>query len=118
MGCKGVFITRTCYLDVNLTRLANLLSVGCFKSRTLEGLFRVVRFVEHPALITIKSRVVSVGPCLKLPNTHITITHLCNIMQYLTPVKWEHHANIFQMKNCDIVLVFAQNIDCGSVKRF
>ena len=40
---------------------------------------------------------------------NITQTCLYNIQQYFTAVK----NNNFQMKNCDIFLIFAQNIDCG-----
>ena len=39
----------------------------------------------------------------------ITQTHPCNILQYFMAVKIYN----FQMKNCDIFLIFAQNIDCG-----
>ena len=39
----------------------------------------------------------------------ITITHLCNILRFFTAVKNDN----FQMKNCDIFLIFAQNIDRG-----
>ena len=34
---------------------------------------------------------------------------LCNILRYFTAVKTDN----FQMKNCDIFLIFAQNINCG-----
>ena len=40
---------------------------------------------------------------------NITQTCLCNILRYFTAVKMI----IFQMKNCDCFLIFAQNIDCG-----
>ena len=40
---------------------------------------------------------------------HITQTLPCNILQYFTAVKMIN----FHMKNCDICLVFAQNIDLG-----
>ena len=40
---------------------------------------------------------------------HITITCLCNILQYFMAVKNDN----FQEKNCDIFLTFAQNIDRG-----
>ena len=39
----------------------------------------------------------------------ITQTCPCNIQQFLKTVKNEN----FQMKNSDIFLIFAQNIDCG-----
>ena len=39
----------------------------------------------------------------------ITITLLCNILQFFTAVK----NNNFQMKKKDNFLIFAQNIDCG-----
>ena len=39
----------------------------------------------------------------------ITQTRLCNILQYFTAVKKDN----FQMKNCDIFLFSAQNMDCG-----
>ena len=39
----------------------------------------------------------------------IKITHICNILQFFTAVK----NNIFQMKNCDIFLIFARNRDFG-----
>ena len=39
----------------------------------------------------------------------ITKTRPCNILQFFTPVKNDN----FQMKNCDVFLIFAQNIDCG-----
>ena len=41
-------------------------------------------------------------------NVRITITRLCNIQQYFTAVK---QVNL-QMKNFNIFLFFAQNIDC------
>ena len=40
----------------------------------------------------------------------ITITSLCNILQFFTAVKTIGN---FQMKIFDIFLIFAQNIDCG-----
>ena len=40
---------------------------------------------------------------------NITQTCLFNILRYFTTVKMK----IFQVKNCDIFLIFAQNIDCG-----
>ena len=39
----------------------------------------------------------------------ITKTRPCNILQYFTAVKKDD----FQMKNYDVFLIFAQNIDCG-----
>ena len=43
--------------------------------------------------------------------TIIAITRLCNIQQYFTAFK----KNNFQMKNCDVLFIFAQNIDCEAV---
>ena len=42
---------------------------------------------------------------------HLSITQTCpcNIQQYFMAVK----IVIFQMKKCDVFLIFAQNIDCG-----
>ena len=40
---------------------------------------------------------------------HITKTCLCNVLQFFMAVKKIN----FQMKNCDVFLIFAQNIDCG-----
>ena len=39
----------------------------------------------------------------------IMITRLCNILQFFTAVKNDN----FEMKNCDIFLILAQNIDRG-----
>ena len=39
----------------------------------------------------------------------ITKTCLCNILQFFTALKKDN----FQMKNCDVFLSFAQNMDCG-----
>ena len=39
----------------------------------------------------------------------ITQTYPCNILQYFTAEKNDN----FQVKNCDIFLIYAQNIDCG-----
>ena len=36
-------------------------------------------------------------------------TCLCNILRYLMAVKNDN----FQVKNCDIFIIFTQNIDCG-----
>ena len=47
--------------------------------------------------------------CTELLREHITKTRPCNIQQYFTAVK---NVN-FQMKNYNIFLFFAQNIDCG-----
>ena len=33
----------------------------------------------------------------------------CNILQFFTAVKNDN----FQMKNCDVFLIFAQNNECG-----
>ena len=53
----------------------------------------------------------------------LNITQTCpyNIQQYFTAVKKDN----FQMKNCDVFLIFAQNFDCWytleppqSVRRF
>ena len=41
--------------------------------------------------------------------TDITKTCPCNILQFFTAVKKDN----FQMKNCDVFLIFAQNIDSG-----
>ena len=41
--------------------------------------------------------------------TTIAITRLCNILRFFTAEKKDN----FQMKNCDIFLIFTQNIDCG-----
>ena len=38
----------------------------------------------------------------------ITKTHLCNVLQFFTVIK----TNNFQMKMFDIILIFAQNIEC------
>ena len=40
---------------------------------------------------------------------YITQTRLCNILQYVTFVKFDN----FQMKKCDIFLILPQNIDRG-----
>ena len=40
---------------------------------------------------------------------HITITRICNILQFFTAVKYGN----FQIKSCDIFLNFAPNIDYG-----
>ena len=40
-------------------------------------------------------------------NIHITKTRPCNILQYFTDVNLN-----FQMKKCDIFVIFSQNIDC------
>ena len=59
-----------------------------------------------------------VTACLKLLNhaktptligPRITKTCPCYILQFFTAVKKDN----FQMKNCDVFLIFAQNIDCG-----
>ena len=42
---------------------------------------------------------------------YITQTCLCNILRYFTAVKNDN----FQMKICDIFLIFAQNIDRGRI---
>ena len=39
----------------------------------------------------------------------ITKTSPCNILQFFTAVKRVN----FQMKNCDVFLIFAKNNDCG-----
>ena len=40
---------------------------------------------------------------------YITKTRQCNILQFFAAVKKVN----FQMKNCNVFLIFAQNIDCG-----
>ena len=44
----------------------------------------------------------------ELKQSDIAKTCPCNIQQLFTALKVN-----FQMKNCDIFLLFAQNIDCG-----
>ena len=41
--------------------------------------------------------------------TNITKTRPCKILQFFTAVK----PIIFRRKNCDVFLIFAQNINCG-----
>ena len=56
---------------------------------------------------------------LRLEQIHVYVKHYDNTpMQYTVIFDSCKNAN-FQMKNCDIFLIFAQNIDCGySVRRF
>ena len=46
---------------------------------------------------------------LSVGKGYITQTRPCNILHFFTAEKNDN----FQMKNCDIFLIFAQNIDCG-----
>ena len=46
----------------------------------------------------------------KLQLLFITQTCLCNILQFFTAVKKNDN---FQIKICDVFLIFAQIIDCG-----
>ena len=45
----------------------------------------------------------------KIKAEYIMKTCPCNIQQLFTALKKDN----FQMKNCDVFLIFAQNIDCG-----
>ena len=56
-------------------------------------------------MLSTKSLLCDILPTVK----YITKTRPCNILQYFTAVKKDD----FQKKSFDILLIFAQNIDCG-----
>ena len=62
--------------------------------------------------LTVREADLTVYSSLHIQEQHITIitkTRPCIILQFFTAVKQDN----FQMKNCDVFLIFAQNIDCG-----
>ena len=71
------------------------------------GIIELPRYVSYRYAAI--GRVSSSASLLVCLFTIIKITHIFNILQFFTAVK----NNIFQMKNCDIFLIFARNRDFG-----
>ena len=56
---------------------------------------------------------------LHLEQIHVYVKHYDNTPMQYTVIFDSCKNDNFQMKNCDMFLIFAQNIDCGySVRRF